>query len=246
MEKRGRLLSLVYAYYDNPNMYLRQVQEWDLYPSNIKRRISIYVTDDCSTKFPLREIKEVPKDIHIRRFEITKKVPWNWLACRNLGARISKAGWLLITDMDHLVSVENIKRIVHILRGRRMKTDWVYLFTRRDAPDLTKYKPHNDSYMMSRKLYWSIGGYDEDLSGYYGTSGRYRLRAYDKSEGQKRLSIPLIRYPREVIADASTTEFVRKGEGRDPNAIQRILAQKLKNGQEDIVNTLSFPYREIK
>ena len=246
MDKRGRLVSLVYAYYDNPEMYLRQVEEWDAYPEDAKRKVSIYVTDDCSTKSPLRDIKEVPSGINIKRFELTKKVPWNWLACRNLGAKVSKSGWLLLTDMDHLVSVKNMNRIVHIIKGRRVKSDWLYLFTRQDAPNLTHYKPHNDSYLMTRSLYWSIGGYDEELAGHYGTSGRYRIRAYERSNGQKRLKIPLIRYPREVIPDASTTEFPRKGEGRDPKVISRIINQKAKEGRENEIRTVSFPYREIK
>ena len=43
--------------------------------------------------------------------------------------------------------------------------------------------------MMTKNLYWKIGGYDEELSGNYGTSGRYRARAFKVAEGNKRLSI---------------------------------------------------------
>jgi len=242
----GKLLTLVYSYYDNPNMYRRQVQEWERYLPRVKYYVSIIVTDDCSTKFPLRDIPEVPNNTKIRRFQITRKVPWNWLACRNIGTHHAPGRWILLTDMDHLVSVENIERIAQRLRRGCLKEDWVYLFVRKDAPNNTKYKPHNDSYMMTRKLYWKIGGYDEELAGNYGTSGRFRVRAYAISADQERLNIPLIRYPREVIADASTTEFSRKGEGRDPDALRRIEWKKRKEKRTDEILTMSFPYQEIK
>lgn len=242
----GRLLSFVYAYYDNPNMYRRQMQEWESYPNYIKKRLSIFVTDDCSKKWPLRDIKETPNGIYLRRFELLEKVPWNWLACRNLGARMSKASWLLLTDMDHLVSCKAIGKLINFIEDGDLNPKFVYLFTRIDAPNNTKYKPHNDSFMMTKKLYWKIGGYDEELAGNYGTSGRYRVRAFETAKGNERLPIPLTRYPREVIMDASTTEFVRKGKGRDPNALRRIEWVKRKEKRLDEIRVLSFPYREIK
>ena len=240
------MLSLIYSYYENPGMYRRQVEEWNQYPDKIKKLISIYITDDCSVNFPLRDIKESPEGIEIYKFEITEKANWNLLACRNIGSYYSDKKWLLLTDIDHLVSVENIEKLMRTISKNRLNDNFVYLFERIDAPFNIPYKPHNDSFMMTKSLYWKIGGYDEELSGNYGTSGRYRARAFDIAEGNKRFQISLIRYPREVIADASTTGMIRKGKGRDPLALKRIEDRKKAEGRENEIKTLSFPYQEIK
>ena len=100
-----------------------------------------------------------------------------------------------------------------------------YLFSRVDAPNLTPYKRHPNSYFMHRDLYWKIGGYDEEFSGNYGTDGMYRRRAIKVAGEGIKMDAPLIRYPREVIPDASTTEFHRK-EGRDPNVLPNIRREK--------------------
>jgi hypothetical protein len=67
---------------------------------------------------------------------------------------------------------------------------------------------------MTRDLYWQIGGYDERLVGIYGTDGIYRARAMQHATIHN-LASPLVRYGREVIADASTTTLKRRGPEND-------------------------------
>jgi len=243
--RQGKLLSFVYSYYDNPKMYLRQVEEWNKYPPRVKKHISIYVTDDRSSRYPLRDIKEVPTGIHFRRFELTTKVPWNWLACRNLGAKMSGSKWLLLTDMDHMVSVKSAKKLVRLLRMRLLLPFIIYRLGRVDAQDDNRINPHKDSYLMTRRMFWKIGGYDEELSGNYGTSSRFRDRAFKTAFWNCHIPIPLTHHNRRAMPDASTTEFARK-EGRDPKAIEKIMERKRSEGRENEIKVLSFPYREIE
>lgn len=240
----NKLITFVYAYYDNPNMFLRQMEEWNVYPNEIKKQLDIIVTDDCSKDKPLSDLPLNLKNIDIRRFQITEKVQWNWLACRNIGASKANTKWLLLTDMDHMVDSVDIGDLFNFL-NKKAYEETVYLFKRVDAPNRTKFKSHDDSYLMTKEMYWKIGGYDEELSGNYGTSGRYRKRAFQISDHNKRLNIPLTRFPSEVIFDANTKDFVRKHKNNGKK-IKAILRKKTEEGRLDEIRTLSFPYKEIK
>ena len=241
-----KLLTYVYAYYENKQMLQRQLQEWQSYPQYVKDDLAIIVTDDCSSKQPITELCQDFKasDLDLKIFAITKKVPWNWLACRNIGAYHARTKWLLLTDMDHMVEKHDIEHLFLYLKSSRADDQLVYLFERVDAPNRSYYKPHDDSFLMTHKMYWRIGGYDEEFSGNYGTSGMYRKRAFDKARGNLRLDIPLTRFPREVLADASTTEFVRKHPDNGPK-LSAIRAVKAAEHRTDSIRTLSFPYEEI-
>ncbi len=51
-----------------------------------------------------------------------------------------------------------------------------YTFARVNAPALDPYKPHPNSWAMTRDLFWYAGGYDEALAGNYGTDGDFKVR----------------------------------------------------------------------
>jgi hypothetical protein len=109
----------------------------------------------------------------------------------------------------------------------------VYRFARVDAPHpwpyaleaCAPYKPHNDTWLMTRALFFDerIGGYDERLSGCYGTSGEFKDRALAAARAHVRIPEPVIRYPREVIPDASTLPslYTRKNDPMNDDELQR-------------------------
>jgi hypothetical protein len=238
-------MTMVYSYYDNPHMLQEQIFNWMQYDEKMRNEVEFIITDDCSSIHPISEVFPFPKELHCRVFRITKKVPWNWLACRNIGAYYAAGKWILLTDMDHTLQPQHAAKLMSKIKAP-MYSNYVYLFERIDAPNNTPFKPHNDSFLMTKDLYWKIGGYDEELSGNYGTSGHYRRRAFAIAGGNERLHIPLTRYPREVIEDASTTEFERKTEnGGHKLGMHRILERKKSEKRENEIQVLSFSYEEL-
>ena len=211
------MLTFVYSYYRNTTMFQLQQRVWNDYHID-KDIVQVIVTDDCSPEEEAIEKAIItPKYPNMRVFKILKKVPWNWLECRNIGAHYAENDWILLTDMDHVVSYMAIQRILEEIPHLSY---WdVHQFTR-VRPDGTPYKPHNDSFLISKDLFWKCGGYDEHYSGLYGTSGMFKRRLLSFAVNVKTLQIPLILYGRHVVLDASTTDFPRK-ENRDPNAIQK-------------------------
>ncbi len=232
------MITFVYSYYNNGNMLLEHQKYWNKYPDEIKEQLEIIITDDCS-KVPAKDFIQ-KSDLDLKLYRIKIDIPWNWLACRNIGAHYAENKWILMTDIDHLVDKKTIKKLYS---KNDLNEKNIYLFNRKDAPNLTPYKPHDDSYFMTKKMFWKIGGYDETLSGFYGTSGSYRKRAEQISPLIRFKSLYLIRYPANVIWDANTKGLKRKDSKRK-ELIKPLMKLKTENNWTDI-KVLSFPYERV-
>lgn len=233
-----RPVTLVLPHFQNLAMLAEQQRVWAEYPPDLRAQLHVIVVDDCSPKGARPSAKAiVAKGLgSVRLFRLLEKKRWNWLACRNLGARMASTEWLLLTDIDHVLPPETLTRIV---AGPLDETS-AYRFSRVTATATwpypmaacTPYKMHNDSWLLTRDLFFSdgVGGYDERLSGCYGTSGEFRDRVLATARTHVVLTETLIRYPREVIADASTSPavYTRKG---DPVNDQELARRKAARAQ---------------
>jgi hypothetical protein len=234
------MLTLIYSYYDNPDMLAEQHRLWAMWPQDVKDLVEVIITDDCSPRWPAT-ITDV--GLRMRLFRITKDIPWNWLECRNIGAHHAYHPWLLLTDMDHVVQSDAVQRIRDGISGGWINHEMFYTFDRVDAPTFQPYKFHPDSYLMTRNFFWQVGGYDEHYAGNYGTSGVWRRSCLSTGEKGHLPNIKLVRYPGDYLPDARTTTLSRK-EGRDPDTIKNIKKRLIEAG---IVNRLTFaqPYELI-
>src|SRR5690606_14032616 len=90
----------------------------------------------------------------------------------------------------------------------RLRTDVAYTFERVNA-DGSAYKPHPDSWLFHKSLWLQIGGYDERYRGHYGQNMPFieRVRRHAKTY---QLPVPLIRYSRDDVPDASERVLTRK------------------------------------
>jgi len=204
--------TLVMAYYENAGMLLAQMKRWCELPADIREGLSVVVIDDGSPVRPALEVctplrltalRSNLEDFQLWRMGVD--VRWNQDACRNVGVREAKTSWVLLTDMDHVVPVQTWQRLMKL----PLKKSRVYRFGRVSAPALDPYKSHPNSWALTRNVYWQIGGYDEALAGNYGTDGDFLNRARREADLIE-LSEVLVRYPREVVPDASTTTLERK------------------------------------
>lgn len=220
---KGRPLTLVLPYYRNQGMLREQQRMWRSYPDDLKRLLHVIVVDDGSPKNHAIEVVESTGIASFRLYRIGVDVRWNWLACRNLGMAEATTEWVLLTDIDHVLPAATLRALA---RGV-LEPDIVYRFSRVDAPHLKpKMKngiphPHPNTWLLTREMYDRIGGYDERFSGFYGTDADFRERVQKNARAITIRSEALIRYPREVISDASTTTYGRK-ETQDSINVNRI------------------------
>lgn len=104
-------------------------------------------------------------------------------------------------------------------------------------------KPHPNSWFLHRSLFERVGGYDERFAGYYGTDGDFKVRLLEKAKSWVKLEEYLIRVPREVIPDASTTSYARK-EHYDRPEVQRLLKAR-PTSYDPRPQRFRFPYERV-
>jgi hypothetical protein len=227
-------VTFVYPYYENARFFQRQLRGWQEYPDALAAQVSIVVVDDGSPTTPAARVLagHAPR-CRVRLFRIEPDVPWNWLAARNIGAHHAADGWLLLTDMDHVVPAQTLAAVVYGAHD----PDVVYGFSRVEHTG-APVPPHSASFLMTKAMFWTVGGYDERFSGSYGTDGMYRRRLLATAPIQI-LSDVLVRHER--IGDASTTAYARKLPA-DAARIKAIQAQ-IPAGSKPAV--LTFPYYEV-
>lgn len=263
-----RPLTIIFPYYENPTQLVNQYARVASYPDELKAKLHLIVCDDGSpvapastpppavlsrgstekgTPLPWRgwdkdgQAITVDNGLGIASFQLFRvevDIRWNWLTCRNIGAHHAKTDWLLLTDIDHEIPIATLRRIME----GKLKGEAIYRFSRRDAPNLTPYKPHPNSWLMTREMYDAVGGYDERFSGFYGTDAEFRKRCERFARKITMLDEYLIRVPREVVPDASTTTYERKAE-QDKQNVPKIRSRIQAAG--DRPHRLTFPYHQV-
>lgn len=247
-----KLATLVMPYYINPGMLAAHYAEWSRFSKYICDRLEVVIVDDGSPTGAAADVAIPPDvDLRISIYRVDKDIPWNQHGARNLGAHVAQTKWLIMTDMDHMIRGEDMTRLLMALET--CKTEQVFTFNRVDAPDRVPTvrpdgtrKPHVNSFALWRKTYWKIGGYDEDFCGMYGTDSLFRSRLFGKHPAQHLRNVSLERFPREVIADASTHTLERRPESGTTKGLTKERRKwKAEQGRTHQIITLNFPWSHV-
>lgn len=232
-------VTMIYPYYENPVFLRRQLEHWATWDLDLKGAIRVIVVDDGSPRnpaeIPIREWMrdQGPMPIALQLYRIEVDVRWNWLAARNIGAHQAPANhWLLLTDMDHVVPENTADTLVY----GDFNPGWIWNFQRREHTG-DQIHPHPNSLFLSRDMFWRVGGYDEALSGHYGTDGDWRRRCA-LTAPVKRMPEYLVRH--EYQADSSTTDYLRK-QPQDAGK-KKIIRTR---GPDWRPRVLSFPFKRV-
>lgn len=229
--------TLCVPYFENPLMLARQIACWNGYDAATRAAVSVIVVDDGSPRKAAEPvIRANPCALKISLFRIAQNIPWNQHGARNLAAKMAgKDAWLLMTDIDHMLEPPEARKVVKTT----LDVTRHYLFDRVSLPERAPYKRHCNTFLATREAYWKAGGYDEDYCGTYGGDGPF-LRALAKVAQERLIKATVVRVPREVLADASTTEWPRDGAMKE--AYREIHKAKNKAGQPRPSEPLRFTW----
>ena len=176
------------------------------YSSAVRARVEVLVVDDAS---PITAALSVvrPESLPDHRvYRIAKDIPWNQDAARNIGAHEASARWLLLTDIDHVVPEETLLGLLNLDKD---PTVFYTLGRTKFFTDDVR-EPHPNSYVVTRDMYWAIGGHDEDYAGIYGKDYLFRKRALKKTREVHLPDLRLARVGTSNIPDAGTMTITRR------------------------------------
>lgn len=222
-------VTFIVPFYQNHRFLQVQIAHWFTFPAELRRYLSAIVVDDGSPE-PARLPAVVP--FPMRLFRIHEDRRWNWIAARNIGFHHAPEGWCLVTDMDHVVPESTAAAVAY---GEH-NPGTIYGFSRMEHTG-EPIAPHPNSWFLTREMFWKVGGYDETLSGHYGTDGDWRRRMAATAPIHI-LEDRLVRH--EYQGDSSTTAYLRKQP--EDARVKELVSQRGKGWKP---RTLSFPYHEV-
>lgn len=254
------MITLAVTYYDQPLMLARQLREWATYPDWVHRHFRFVVVDDGSPTHPAETVLQnyvLPLTFDLYR--IDTDIPWNQHGARNLAASESPDPWLLMLDIDHVLTAENAARLVRFPRALTPYDFFRFPRERIGAADDTRPKdatlrgidptlsrvpvnPHCNSFLVSREAYWRAGGYNEDFCGTYGGDTEF-LRELRAAAGEpvELSDVWLQVHTRDSVPDANIA-----GLNRDPAPFREQLAwAKRANMVRGHPPYCRFPWRRV-
>lgn len=216
------MITLIIPYYNQPEMLRQQMFAWLRYAPNVLESMQFLIVDDGSMVHPALPIVKAHnqlESLNITLLRIKSDIPWNRGGARNLGSMEAVTPWLLHMDIDHVLSDYDAKKLMmstvntrQWYRFKRLRVGAADDTRNKDTipreSTMGEIKPHIDSYLISRQLYWQTGGYDEDYSGCLGGGSPFLKRLTAIIEPQV-LSIYLRVYTKHVFSDSSVTTLDR-------------------------------------
>ena len=212
------------SYYNQEKVLKDHIYLWKSYSDEIKDQISFCIVDDCS-KTPadevLSDIDLSDLDIHIYR--VTEDLYCNIAGVRNLAATVCETDWMVILDMDTMVSEDLAKSMILLINNPHIDNGHCFKFNRRVLNNPSHIK-HNQTHpavcLLKKEDYWNVGGCEEDLVGHYGqTDPIFWYRAQNKIQ---------VHVMNDLYLD-----YIPEGESdidRDRVHNAKLFAEKKKNG----------------
>ena len=202
-------LTIVMMYFETPIMLEKQLDYWCNYPSKVNNFLRVVLVDDGSPDYPAFEVlkhHELPEfPLHLYRAK--ENIIYNHSGGFNLAYTKVEDGWTLMTDMDHVIPYKSISRLM----SKELNPDSVYRFNRKrmvNENEFVTHKRHLDSILLTKAMYWRVGGFNEDFRGYWnGVSYLFRKKLKHIAKIEFLSDIYSLFFPNTVVSDSENTKY---------------------------------------
>ena len=187
-------ITLCYSYFNQDKALVKHIENWNNWSQSLKDQFSFIIVDDCSSVPALDTIPHKGfNGLNLSIYRVIDDLYCNISGVRNLAAKKCTTEWMMILDMDTLVSEELARNIIRL--SSLHVEGYAYKFNQR-FPDTEVEIPHGAVCLIRVEDYWNIGGCEEDLVGHYGYTDPtfwYRSKGKLKVEVKTELYLDIIR-----------------------------------------------------
>lgn len=219
-------LSYVLPFFNNRPSVISHIRNWTEILSLDLVDCEMILVDDCSN-----EDHQVPRMERLAYYRIQSPIEWNQSGARNVGAYHSTAEWLLLSDIDYVVSATDFKVLYSHLNSLNPESIYFFSAKSHDGKDIA---PHPNSFLVNRVNFLRIGGVDEDFSGNYGFEDIYFVKLWEHHFGPSILLTDI-----KLVHTGIHTNLVR-----DTKRNKEILVSKL-GTLNSSTRRLRFEYTKI-
>ena len=163
------LITVNLSFYNQNDVLVKHVLGWKSWSKELKEKFSFCIIDDCSKTKAIDVLSEIDlSDLNLSIYRVQEDLVCNIAGVRNLSAQECKTEWMVILDMDTLISEELASSMIELCRAPKGSC---FKFNRRvpSNPHHPKNnQPHPAVCLLQLEDYWDVGGCEEDLVGHYG------------------------------------------------------------------------------
>lgn len=176
------LITINLSFYNQEDILKKHLLGWKSWSNAILNNYSFCIIDDCSKRVATEVLQEIDlSKLDLSIYKVKQDLFCNIAGVRNLSAHLCKTDWMVILDMDTLISEKLAKSMISLTNFPRHNC---FKFNRkvRNNPFHRKNgKEHPAVCLLRKDDYWYVGGCDEDLVGNYGqTDPIFWYRAQNK------------------------------------------------------------------
>ena len=163
------LITVNLSFYNQNDVLVKHVLGLKSWAKELKEKFSFCIIDDCSKTKAVDVLSEIDlSDLNLSIYRVQEDLVCNIAGVRNLSAQECKTEWMVILDMDTLISEELASSMIQLCRAPKGSC---FKFNRRVPSNPYHPKngqPHPAVCLLQLEDYWDVGGCEEDLVGHYG------------------------------------------------------------------------------
>ena len=163
------LITVNLSFYNQNDVLVKHVLGWKSWSKELKEKFSFCIIDDCSKTKAVDVLSEIDlSDLNLSIYRVQEDLVCNIAGVRNLSAQECKTQWMVILDMDTLISEELASSMIQLCKAPKGSC---FKFNRRVPSNPYHPKtgqPHPAVCLLQLEDYWDVGGCEEDLVGHYG------------------------------------------------------------------------------